>query len=264
MITINDLEKAHQYKRGANLYDSPMKILENFFKNTEDIVDEYKIKVATPSEMAADTEKHDDSEEVTEYITFSRVNVEAILKPEFQLVNNSENYNKVIGVVYALDVQNPVLKLYNAYERSACLNLAVFNPNDIKTLHFNDINFSSIFDNIPLFLENIEQEKILFGNKLDFLHNSSYSGKELDEVLGRLAVKCIHQNAGMTTAYSNLIKFIKSSQSLGDIKNIYYNKDGNYSPFTLYNALTATLSNKTDMTKRPDLVYKAYNMFSSN
>lgn len=263
-LTIDSLEKAHRYKRGQTVFPAPMEILGKFFKETESHTNEYIIQGTSPPDVAVDVVGNGSGDNVEEYQIYPRVNVEAVLHDKYQIDNSGDRYKKVIGVVYALDLQNPVIKLYSGYQRSACLNLCVFNPSNIIKKYFNDVDYGpNFFSNVPEYLNGISDEKKEYQEKIDVLINNKHSGEDLFNRLGHLAKKCIFEQAGMATSFNNLVKFISSSQAVSGIDNIYFKQDGLYSDYDLYQGLTATISAKTEMTKRPDLIYKSFEFFNN-
>lgn len=264
-ITLDELLKGKAYKRGNSLYPETAEIVEPYLEYVQDYIDDYRIQVTKPTDLAVDITENNDAEEVTEYNLYSRVLVEGMLKPEYQLtIGDNDRYQKTISFLYALDTQNPIAKVYSGYLRQVCMNLSVFNPSAIVTKHFNDADFNNIYNNIPIFINRIEGEKKEYEDALNFMGNTEYTMQEIPVVLGTLAKNCIAKISGMSTAYNNMVKMLYSNQDVNGVKNIYYNREGKYTPYDLYQALTATISHKTDMTKRADAVLKAYRLFSSN
>lgn len=179
-------------------------------------------------------------------------------------MRDNDRYQKTISILYALDTQTPVVKVYSGYLRQVCMNLSIFNASGIVTKHFNDADFDNIYNNIPIFINRIEREKQEYMDALDFMGNTQYTMSEIPVVLGNLAKNCIAKIPGMSTSYSNMVRVLYSNHDVNGIKNIYYNREGVYTPYDLYQAFTATISHKTDITKRPDMVLKAYKLFSDN
>lgn len=263
-VTLNELMQGKGYKRGASIYPDTEAIVTPFMQAVEPFVSDWAISVQTPNDAAVDLIANGEMEEVEEYKIYSRVLMEGILKPEYQLtLGADDHYTKTIGFLYALDTQNPVAKCYSGWLRRACTNLAVFNPNGIVTKNFSASDFQGIYESPLQFIDQAGQEAIEFQEKAEGLMVDQFSGEGLKNLLGHLAIHCIAKNTGMGTAYANLVKMLSSNRDIGDVKNIYYRKEGAYSKYDLYQGLTGTLSLKSDIIAKPDAIYKAFKIFSN-
>ena len=268
-MTLNNLEDlyvGHGYRRGANMYPDTKSLVEPFIEAVDDYVTGYAITAQMPNDVAVDVLEMDDRENVEEYKVYSRVLVEGILKPEYQLsIGHDDHYTKTIGFLYALDTQNPVVKCYSGWLRQACTNLCVFNPNGIVTKQFASSDFKGIYESPLRFVQDAELEVTRFRECTEELMTRTYEKESLNQLLGYLAIHCIAKNTGLGTAYSNLIKMLQSNREpSAGIKNIYYKPDGVYTKYDLYQALTGTLSQKADTIVRPDISYKAFKIFGAN
>lgn len=258
--SLEQLYEGEGYRRGQSTFGSTQTLIQPWIEKVSPFADEYRINVQQPREVAV---SEVNTEHEQEHKVYSRVLLEAILKPEFQLVVDETHHKKVFGLLYSLDINNPICKTYSGYEYQACLNLQVFNPQAITTKQFTDPDFSAIYNAPDEFVNRIDAEKEEFERAFTFLHSTSFSGPELNEVLGMLARKCV-KSAGLTSPYTNMVKMLQSKSDVqgGKIQNIYYKDDLNYTPWTIYQALTATLCNRPDYSTRPDRVLKVYNLFS--
>ena len=260
-MTLDEFLKGKADQRGNALYPTTEEIVMPFIKEVQDYATDFRIQVQKPSDIAVDVIKKGDSTEVEEFNIYSRVSVEAILKDEYQFNAIDDKYIKTIGLVYALDKQQPEVITYSGYLKQLCLNMTIFNSSAILRKNFNDPDFDNIYHQAPIFINKIEGEKQEYIDGIEFLNSYQYTRETLAIALGKLAVQCLVKQPGMATAYSNMVKMLHNNLPVNNIDNHYYNPDGVYTPYELYNAMTATVSKKSDMTKAPHQVLAAYKMF---
>jgi hypothetical protein len=260
IITMEELFQGEAFRRGNFTCPSSEEIVTPYFEKTRDIVDEYRIKVWQSTETVIESTSTAEIDEIVERPVFTRVHIDGILQDRYQIDLDGDIHNNVISMLYAVDVQNPIAKIYTGFERSACLNLSVFNPRHILEKKFADVDFNGIYEIIPNFIDNVEAYKIEYTNAFDALHNTRYIGEQLFDAMGRLAFKCVSK-PGMLTAFNNSVRFLQSNQDVNGVKNLYFNRnwrEEGYSAFDIHQCMTATLSNRG--LKEPDKIYQAYKL----
>lgn len=260
-MTLDELFKGKAYQRGNALYPTTEEIVLPFVRQVEEYASDFRIQVQKPSDIAVDVVRKGDSTEVAEFNIYSRVSVEAILKDEFQFDAVNDRYAKTIGLVYALDKQQPEVITYSGYLKQLCLNMTIFNSTAILRKNFNDPDFDSIYLQTPIFINRIEGEKQEYIDGIEFMNSYQYTRETLNVALGKLAVQCLVKQPGMATAYSNMVKMLHNNLPVNNIDNHYYNPEGIYTPYDILNAMTSTISKKSDMTKAPHQVLAAFKMF---
>lgn len=259
-ISLENLMRGEAFRRGNFTCPSTREIVAPYFEVTEDVVEEYRINVWQSTETVIEKSSEEEIDIVEERPVYTRVHIDGILKPEYQIDLDGDVHKNVISMLYAVDVQSPVAKVYTGYERSACLNLSVFNSRHILEKKFADVDFTNIYRVIPEFISKTAEFKEEYIETFNLLQNTRYVGNELFNVMGKLAFKVAKQ-PGMTTSFNNAVKFLQSNQDVNGIKNIYFNRDwqnSGYSAFDIYQCITATLSNKG--LKEPDKIYNAYKL----
>ena len=195
---------------------------------------------------------------------FYRVLLQAVLHDEYRLVDTPDDtYSKVIGMVYALDVMKPIVKVYSGGLRDACINLSIFNKASVQYRHFADEDFNAIYETIPGYIEGIQEEKSHFAEKINFLTQEVLEGDKLQREIGKLAVNCVAKSNNMTTHFNAAVKMLYNSADYGGITNRYFAKDGRHTRYNIWNALTANITEKADFVNAPNLVYKAYSLFEN-
>lgn len=249
MISKSDLLN-YKATKSANAYltlPSPAQVLEPVFKELDSIVTGYNCYVQEPSRQAVEDEGG------IEYKIADRVLIEAVLEPTILSVNN-DSYNSVIGILYAHDVQKPIIKTYLGFENQACLNLSVFNPIDIVQKDFASTDFNTIYESIPMFLDRYNKRKEELAEAVDFLMGETLYGDDLHKVLGEVAIKS-YKTIAMKSHYSQMVDNIVNNKSR------YFKQDGSYTRYDLYQAMTDSIDKRTIVANRPDKVLSAYNFF---
>lgn len=77
-ITLDKLLTGKAYKRGNSLYPETAKIINPYINFINEYVEDYRIEVEKPKDIAVEVTDNNDAEEVQEYNIYSRVLVEGI------------------------------------------------------------------------------------------------------------------------------------------------------------------------------------------
>jgi len=253
-----NLEDLMQYKatvQGGNQFltlPAPEAILSPVFAKLGGKVKQYNCYVQEPTRKAADV---NNGEVTAAYQYADRVLIEAVLNDDMQ-VFGSDRYETVIGVLYAHDINRPIMKMYLGFENQACLNLSVFNPLDITSKDFASTDFSTIYDQIDMYLGNVKQRQVQLQEAIKFLSEEKLSGDKLKEVIGDVAVKA-HTSIAMKTHFSAMMDHVFKSSGK------YYSPQGEHTRYNLYQAFTHTIGKDREVSlARPDKVLEAYNFFN--
>lgn len=175
-------------------------------------------------------------------VIYNRVNIEAVLPDEYAF----EGHKQVVGFVYALDTRKPVVKQYVGGLRSACLNLAIFDPNMLQVSLLEPetaINYS--------FLKNCLSMTQNITDCLTKLTKMEFSKEQCFTQLGTWIDKCIN-NKFVTDA--GIVKLAESTP-IEAYKNLFYNEKSDYyttedfvTGFDCYNSFTDIIcNNKKEM-----------------
>lgn len=262
-LELPQLLEGKNYKRGNTTFPTAAKLVEPFIEKVNDYVKEWKITAKTPSEVAVDVSENFGIEQETEYKIFPRVAIEGILNDEFQINVGGENHLKTIGMIYGLDVRNPIAKVYTGYLRQLCMNLSVFNASNLQSVNFDDPHFERLYNYLPGFITEAEHDAKHYEEVYNELIENTYGGIDLQRLLGHLALKS--HSKGLMSAYSTMIAFIQSPKPKGKIDNHYYKASGEYSKWDLYNMMNAPLSrgDSGNIFHRPRRVLEAYKLMSA-
>ena len=151
-----------------------------------------------------------------------------------------EGVRQIIGMVYALDVQKPIYKIYAGTEVSACLNLQVFRPDELFTGFILDdmqkgYNFArQVTQNYEkIFEEYMTIQKALQNNVV-----------KTEDMLGKLL------NFAIDNRYVGITTVTNAAIALKDSKSSYYAPEGECSMYNIFNACTEHLSHKSDISDK--------------
>ena len=214
-------------------FGTPKQYLEPFLKPMLDAGDGYiyRVKVSEPVVNAEDSGAMN--------IAYPRVMIEA------DLGEMIEGFRSVVGMVYALDLQKPILKTYSGYNVSSCINLTIFNSDKLYQQEILG-EYQKVFDKSREFYESKEKELIDFKETLTKLQTTFLSENTLNQMIGKMVREASKLRLGTTPV-------IQAAKLLDDNSSQYYVRpDGKFScsKFNLYNAVTHSISNSSDIVDR--------------
>ena len=266
-ITLEQLNNSYSLKRGQTIFQPAKEIVQPFMEALQPITKDWIIKGQTPKSETLDVniDQYGIENVTAKYDSYERLNIEAVLNDNYQInFNGNDMYDKVIGFIYALDVQNPIAKVYTGYKRSACLNLTIFGSGNITKRHFNDADYDTVYKVVPEYVEQISRERDSYEGILHDMCSHKLSEHELNNTLGVLSRKIVSTNyQGLVNNFINMLKLLQQPGNVKEIENIYYNPSKEYSKFDIYNALTASVSRKTELLYTPDLILKSHKLFET-
>ena len=226
-MTLDELFKGKAYQRGNALYPTTEEIVLPFVRQVEEYASDFRIQVQKPSDIAVNVIQKGDSTEIEEFNIYSRVSVEAILKEEYQFDAVNDRYAKTIGLVYALDKQQPEVITYSGYLKQLCLNMTIFNSSAILRKNFNDPDFDNIYHQAPIFINKIEGEK------------QEYIDVIRDIVAGNINIDSSY-SADIVVAKKIQEKFIEKSKAEKDFCDEFESEEK-------YNLVNLTTNQNTDL-----------------
>lgn len=185
----------------------------------------------------------------TEDITWNRMWVQAVMPDGIGF----DNHDRVVGMVYGLDVRKPIVKFYVGGLNKACCNLCIFSPSflDIQELEPEKaINFKPIerlltqTDNVKNILEKLSNTEI------------EYNEVRINESLGDWVRKTLNYS------HTNQLSKVKlaTSTAIDAYKLLYEKEDSPYfvpkgtvtDMFNVYNAWTQCITDD-----KKDIINKA-------
>ena len=175
-----------------------------------------------------------------EDITWNRMWVQAVIPDD----NIFDNHNRVVGMVYGLDVRKPIVKFYVGGLNRACCNLCVFSPSflDVKELEPEKALDYRPIDRLLTQTDNVR-------NILEGLSNTEveYNDVRINENLGDWVRKTLN------FSFTNHLSKVKlaTSSAIDAYKLLYEKEDSPYfvpkgtttDLFNIYNAWTQVITN---------------------
>ncbi len=185
----------------------------------------------------------------TKNIAYPRINIECRIGTEII------GFHSVIGLIYALDTQIPIAKVYTGQSVSTCLNLCIFGAEDIyETNMLNSIQ--EIYNRVEKFksdkLEQVERYTKIYKDMTE----THLTPAGMKEILGNLLIKGSQSKLGTSPV-------VAAAQSLIDPKSMYYVNEGadfKCNQWNIYNAVTQSLTDSTDPVYRPNKTLELTNI----
>lgn len=206
-----------------------------FLERMSKFTSDFRVQAMLPDQISL-TKKEDLNLEDT---VFNRVWVQAVMPDEAGF----DNHDRVVGMVYGLDVRKPIVKFYVGGLNRACCNLCVFSPSFLdvkeiepeKALDYRPIErLLSQTDNVRAMLERLSNTEV------------EYNEVTINENLGDWVRKTL--NASFTNQL-NKVKLATSS-AIDAYKLLYEKEDSPYfvpkgtttDMFNVYNAWTQVIT----------------------
>ena len=226
-------------------YLSTAAYVEPFLERMSKYTDNFIINGIQPDQITLTKEGNINLED----ITWNRMWVQAVIPDNI----GYDNHNRVIGMVYGLDVRKPIVKFYVGGLNMACCNLCVFSPSflDVKEL---------------------EPEKAIDYRVVDHLMTQTDTVRAILEKLSNTEVEynetVINENLGdwvrktLNNSFTNQLSKVKlaTSSAIDAYKLLYEKEDSPYfvpqgtttDMFNIYNAWTQVITDD-----KKDIINKA-------
>ena len=228
LLTIDDVFNSKTYVKGERNYRTPKEYLEPFMEKIQEIAPDINVQVSGKIQNA--------EEDRTINTAYSRIMIEAS-----NIKLKSEGIYPTFGIIIGLDIQKPVYKLYEGTTVSACTNLCIFNANNLFAGDIFD-GLSEGYDRLGTWVDNYKET---FGKNLDTfkrLEEVQLSKAELQQRLGDLLKFSIEN------PYLGTTPVVLAAKELYNPNSMYHiDENEGTTDWNLYNAVTAYLSNKTDI-----------------
>lgn len=170
---------------------------------------------------------------------YGRVLVEAKLPSVYSL----NEHDSVIGMVYALDTQKPVMKVYSGENAWACTNLSIFGARYIQQVELLQ-GVTTIYDRAVEYLEGVDKQLERFKVLHEKMNGHIYKGDEINEITGYLL------RQGIKNKQIGLTPITEAVRSIDDPKSKYSIRNDEISQWTMYNAITQFITDKVDIAEK--------------
>lgn len=158
-----------------------------------------------------------------------------------------EGYDSVLGMIFALDLQSPVIKVYTGQNAHACTNLTIFQANQVSE-HSLMNDYSDIYRKAESYVQNKELEIAKFLETRQRLIDEFYNEEQLKNELGRLLLTTTKKSSKLGyTAIAGAAKLMQ------DRSSIYFLQKGeSCSKMNLYDAITQNITDSPDILHKPN------------
>ena len=233
IITLDKVLDSNTYvKENSGLsYKAPREYIEPFIEKIDGLVKEYKVSVGA---RAANIDDEDKTQ-----VAYGRVLVEAKLKESYDI----ENHSSTIGLVYALDTQKPVFKVYSGRQAWACTNLCIFNAEHVYKSELLQ-GIQEIYTNARKYGETVEGQIAKFNERYTSMCNNEMTSDQIERAIGKLLVEFQSNKEIGTTA------LLSATKELYNAKSVYAINDGKTSEWNMYSAITQYITDKVDIVEK--------------
>lgn len=233
-IDINKLLEGKATKIKNDSYLATKDYVSPFLDRLSHFTDDFRVKVELPKQVTLDKNGELDTAD----ITYNRVWIQGVLPDEYAFTG----HQRVLGMVYGLDVRKPVCKIYTGALNMACTNLCIFNPDAMVLQDIvpdKPLNFKCVSD----LMGQVDTIKVNLQKMID--QSIDNSPEVINECLGRWIKNSIHES------YDNGYSKVKlAASAVIDAYKLLFEKEDSpyYTPgdvpmFTVYNAFTQILTN---------------------
>lgn len=230
MLQLEELLDSKRYIKNEMEFMSPRALVEPFLDvlaiNGEPITVDYQNEVANVNE--------DDSKN----IAYPRFGV----KVDFGPTDGLPGYLSTIGMMVALDIGKPIIKIYTGQDVQTCMNLCIFNASEIFT---QDVlaDRTALLDKLMVYAQGKEKQAEEYAKMHERLTTTTLTDSGINDRVGELV------RQGRTSIGLNHIT--TGVKYIDDPKSVYYANDG-CSMYNFYNAMTAAIGDSKDILGKPN------------
>jgi hypothetical protein len=170
-----------------------------------------------------------DEEDQKLNISYGRFLIEAHMPKEYDVIDCRSK----IGLIVALDNQKPLVKVFSGKDVRACMNLTIFNAENIFAGELASIG--SVYGKAEDYAKKMGDELIEFQHNVEKLQALTFKGKDLDAIIGNLVKYAMkYPKLGITPV-------LTGTKDLFDTKSKYALVDGQTTGWNYYNAITEAI-----------------------
>lgn len=194
------------------------------------------------------------NEDGSENISYSRVRIEKRL--DASSLNEVGEFNPIVGMIYALDISKPVIKVYTGLNAVACNNLNVFNADHLFTMELLS-NYKLVYKYAKNYYDATNELIDNYFKNITAMKNTILNKGDYTELMGKFLLKSVKDNSVGTTPVVKAAKLLEDKQS-----NYYFHKEGNNNLWNIYNATTDYISSSPEYKEHPNKSLKVFNIIS--
>lgn len=181
---------------------------------------------------------------------FGRVVVEAKFPTDYC----AHAHDTVVGMIYALDLQKPIIRVYSGHNAWACTNLAIFGARYVHQVEIMS-GYQGIYDKGLDYIEGLTSQLARFQTLYERMNDTIYEGDEINRILGYLL------RQGYSNKQIGTTPILSALKDLEDNASKYSIKDNKTSQWNIYSALTQYVTNKVDILEKPTKTVMLSNLF---
>lgn len=174
---------------------------------------------------------------------------------ETDLGESIPGFKSIIGMILALDLQKPIIKVYSGYNVSACLNLTIFNADKVFQQEILG-DYQRVYAKAEEYFQKKSDELVEFKETLTKLETTFLTEVQLNQLIGKMIRESSKLRLGTTP-------ILQATKMLDDSSSQYYVRpNGKFTctKFNLYNAITQSITNSNDIIDRANKTLNVTNL----
>lgn len=237
-LTLEQALAGHATKIKGKEYYSTAAYIEPFLERMSKFTTDFRIQGVMAPQISLTSEGEVDVDNAV----WNRMWVQAVMPDEA----GYDEHDRVVGMVFGLDIRKPVVKFYTGGLNRACTNLCIFSP---SFLNVQELEPEKAVDYRPI--DRIMQQTSDVKAKLELMANIEVPYKEelIDKNLGLWVRNTLNMSYG--NQYGKVK--VATSTAIDAYKLLYETEDSPYyvgvgnptDMFNIYNAWTQILTNDT-------------------
>lgn len=174
----------------------------------------------------------------TQNVAYGRVKV------EYDMGLEVIGHQYRLGMIYALDLQNPYIEVYLGPRATACMNLHIFNAAHISRANIlGDI--TRTYQEAQQYLDEAEATVQPFRHMVEMMQHDNLSPRALNELLGASLRRACNNDVGSTA-------IVYATKALHNPSSRYFIPDGeDTTRWNVFNAITQYITDKVDIADAP-------------
>lgn len=240
-MKVEELIETKSYKKGGVILPTPYELIQPYLDIASLNCTEFEVKTTGLVENANDDGSVNKA--------YGRASILGKLK-----LDNDFSYQ--LGIVYALDTQKPIIKIFTGLNVNVCTNLTIFNGEHIETANILDDKRPLLYDKLRKYSE--EYQKIYgdYSKTIKKMQEVYYDSEEVKRKIGELS---LYANKAGSMFGNNTVSLGIKHLLEGDKYKL--DTKGGSTGWLMYNAFTDVVTEKSDIIKKADQVLKLSKFF---
>lgn len=239
-----EIEKSEKYVTESATYNEPKYYIEQFLS---------KMPVMPLELTGLATNKIEVVDNLHSYshIAYPRYKIEARLS---NVTIEGKDYQNIIGMIIALDLQMPRIKIYSGINASSCLNLHIFNAEHIYEESLTNANLNS-WSMLNKFSDALEDKITSYSKEIEKLSYKEFDNYGVNQLLGSLLT-----DRSKDKVQSTIV--VQASKLLTKRASDYYFTEST-TGMNILGALTQSITDSPEITKGPEKTILVCNKLTS-